>query len=153
MILWGEFTKTSQFHCLFCVVVWDFTQWATSETIFLLGPAVNLPLFNCFTSARPHLIHSSQHAALSIHWGETWERGEEGGLQTNQAQISLRRDICSETISQVVICGIIASPTHKCMGVCVHVVCLCVCVAYGGPRSVRLIAWQDYKFCGALPPC
>lgn len=73
------------------------------------------------------------------------------GEQTNQAQISLRRDICSETISQVVICGIIASPTHKCMGVCMR--CVSVCVAYGGPRSVRLIAWQDYKFCGALPPC
>lgn len=81
--------------------------------------------------------------------------GNDGGLRTNPAQISLRRDICSETISQVVICGIIASPTHKCMGVCMRYasVHVCVCVAYGGPRSVRLIAWQDYKFCGALSPC
>lgn len=59
---------------------------------------------------------------------ETHEKAaEEGSLQTNQAQISLRRDICSETISQVVICGIIASPTHKCMGVCMRYVCVCVC--------------------------
>lgn len=53
---------------------------------------------------------------------------EEGSLQTKQVLISLRRDICSETISQVVICGIIASPTHKYMGVCMHYVCVSVCV-------------------------
>lgn len=48
MILWGEFVKkktTSQFHCLFCVVVKDFTQWAASELIFLLSLVVNLTLF------------------------------------------------------------------------------------------------------------
>lgn len=39
-----------------------------------------------------------------------------------------------------------------CVYVCLSVR-MCVCVAYGGPRSVRLIAWQDYKFCGALSPC
>lgn len=85
-------------------------------------------------------------------WPEK-KQEKEGSLQTNQAQISVRRDICSETISQVVICGIIASPTHKCMGVCMRYASVSVCVAYGGPRSVRLIAWQDYKFCGALSPC
>lgn len=92
-------------------------------------------------SVRPHLIFSSQHRALSTNTVRPERKQEkEGSLQTNQAQISVRRDICSETISQVVICGIIASPTHKCMGVCMRYASVSVCVAYGGPRSVRLIA-------------
>lgn len=44
MILRGEFVKTTtQFHCLFSVVARAFTQWVTSELIFLLGLTVNLP--------------------------------------------------------------------------------------------------------------
>ena len=73
-------------------------------------------------------MSASLHTRLYRYILRDLREAEEGGLQTNQAQISLRRDICSETISQVVICGIIASPTHKCMGVCVRVVCQCVCV-------------------------
>lgn len=141
MFLQGDFAKTSQFHCLFCVVVKDFTQSTTSETIFLIGLVVNLPILNYFMSVRPHLMYSPQCAALSTNSARPKRKSErKGSLQTNQTQISLRRDICSETISQVVICGIIASPTHKCMGVCVRYACVCVCVAYAGPRSVRLIA-------------
>lgn len=76
-----------------------------------------LSLFNYFASGRLHLdIYNSKFVALSIN-----PVREEGSLwELNQAQISLRRDICSDTISQVVICGIIASPTHKYMGVCMH---------------------------------
>lgn len=47
MILRGEFVKTTtQFHCLFTVVARAFTQWVTSELIFLLGLTVNLPKKN-----------------------------------------------------------------------------------------------------------
>lgn len=141
MILRGEFVKTTtQFHCLFSVVARAFTQWVTSELIFLLGPTVNLPKKkknkkNYFTSARLHLIFCFQRRffffsffSSTISAQPERQAGEEGSSQTNQAQISLRRDICSETISQVVICGIIASPTHKCMGVCMRYASASVCV-------------------------
>lgn len=45
-------------------------------TIFLIGLVVNLPLFNYFMSARPHLIFSSQYVALSINSGRP-ERKQE----------------------------------------------------------------------------
>lgn len=136
MILRGEFVKTTtQFHCLFSVVARAFTQWVTSELIFLLGLTVNLlkkNQKNYFTSARLHLIFCFQHCFFfflsTISVQPERQAGEEGSSQTNQAQISLRRDICSETISQVVICGIIASPTHKCMGVCMRYASVSVCV-------------------------
>lgn len=67
MILWGEFAKTtSRFHCLFCVVVRDFTQWATSEIISLIGLVFSFPLFNYLMSIKPHLIYNSQYEGLSI---------------------------------------------------------------------------------------
>lgn len=68
MILRGEFVKTTtQFHCLFTVVARAFTQWVTSEIIFLLGLTVNLPKKNqknYFTSARLHLIFCFQHSVF-----------------------------------------------------------------------------------------
>ncbi len=96
---------------------------------FLLALFLIFLFFNYVLSVRPHLIFSSQYEALSTNSAQSERRQErKAAYKLNQAQISLRRDICSETISQVVICGIIASPTHKCMGVCMCYARESVCV-------------------------
>lgn len=117
---------TSLFHCLFCVGVSRDGLHLTS-----LFPLALLLISLVFKKKKVLLFGNATSDAQSFidRFCVTIENaGGDGGLRTNRAQISLRRDICSETISQVVICGIIASPTHKCMGVCTRYASLCVCV-------------------------
>lgn len=141
--LLGEFVKTrSLFHCLFCVGAWaSHTGLHLTLLLSLAFLLISLVLNFCFFFFVFICDAASDARGFIDRFCVTIENADDGGgLRTNRAQISLRRDICSETISQVVICGIIASPTHKCMGVCMRYASVCVCVAYGGPRSVRLIA-------------
>lgn len=126
--LLGEFVKTtSLFHCLFCVgACVSRTGLHLTSLLSLTFLLISLVLNFCFFFAL--ICDATSDAGCFIdRVSVTIENADDGGgLQTNRAQISLRRDICSETISQVVICGIIASPTHKCMGVCMRYASVCV---------------------------
>lgn len=108
-----------------------FTRRAASDFASLPRILVNLArfkllLFYLFFFVSICDAASDARSFIDRFWVTIENADDGGGLRTNRAQISLRRDICSETISQVVICGIIASPTHKCMGVCMRYASLCV---------------------------
>lgn len=126
--LLGEFVKTrSLFHCLFCVGAWaSHTGLHLTLLLSLAFLLISLVLNFCFFSFHLRCCIWCARLYRQILCDDRkcrrWRR-----LTNQPAQISLRRDICSETISQVVICGIIASPTHKCMGVCMRYASVCVC--------------------------